>query len=156
MWEFECLFSSSLNYEDLLLRFFHMMDPGMCPNGLEDSTEETLFRLYRDESGDLNSGFDTGVLQMQVPYPMPDDPSSVSYVWSVVAAGMSFFGEDYAGFTRANIRGGSDMLDAENTEQYYNIGPTGRRARMQAAWATSGLARLLFDATSSWEKSDER
>lgn len=144
MWEFECMFDNSLSYEDALLRFLHMMDPGLCPNGIDDATEETTFRLYREGKDDLGAGYDRGMLQMQVPYPMSD--GRVSYVWSNVFVGMSFFGEEFSKNSRPNVRGASDMLDAENTNSYYGVSLSKDKSRDRAAWATSGEGRPAMDS----------
>lgn len=138
MWEFECMFDNSLNYEDSLLRFLHFVNPELCPNGIDDETEDKHFRLYRDGPNDLGAGFDRGMLQMQVPYPMSD--GRISYVWSNVFVGMSFFGEDWSHNTRPNVSGASDMLDAENTVSYNGVRLSKDKAENRTAWATASEA----------------
>ena len=149
MWEFECMFEQGLNYEDGLLRFLHAVNPGkregsnepvgFCPNGIDDMSENYLFRLYRDGSGDA-SGYDAGVLQMQVPHKMSN--GNTAYVWDNVYIGMSFFGEDFSGFTRPNIDGASTFLDGMNTMSYYGMQLDERSARLRAIWATSEYGRM--------------
>ena len=142
MWEFEAMFDQGINYEDSLLRFLHFMDPGFCPNGIDDMGEQYTFRLYRDADGS-HDGYDNGVLQMQVPHQMTD--GRTSYLWDNVYIGMSFFGEDYSGFSRPNIDGASNFLDAMNTMSYYGAQLDERSARFRAMWATADIGRLPRD-----------
>lgn len=144
MWEFECMFDNSMNYEDSLLRFLHFVNPELCPDGIDDATEDTYFRLYRDGKDDLGAGFDRGMLQMQVPFPMSD--GRISYIWSNVFVGMSFFGEEYSANSRPNVNGSSDMLDAENTMSHYGKPLSKDKSRKRAAWATAGYGRVPMDA----------
>lgn len=138
MWEFECMFESSLAYEDSLLRYMHMLNPQLCPNGIDDMTEETWFRLYRDESGNAE-GYDKGVLQMLVPH--HDSKGNKIGLWQNVYAGMSFFGEDYTGSSRANIDGADNMLDAANTVSLYGRQQKGQSAKRRFLWSTSAYGR---------------
>lgn len=138
MWEFECMFETGLQYEDSLLRFLHFVNNDLCPNGLDDDTEDKHFRLYR-EGDDLASGYNRGMLQMQVPFPMSD--GRTSYVWSNVFVGMSFFGEEWSGNSRPNVSGASDMLDAENTMSYYGVKLNKRKSEVRSAYATAGYGR---------------
>jgi hypothetical protein len=141
MWEFEAMFEQGLNYEDMLLRFLHTMDPTFCPSGVEDDGEY-LFRLQRD-GADLAHDYDAGVLQMQVPHRM--STGEVRYLWENVYIGMSFFGEDYSGFSRPNINGASNFLDAMNTMSYYGMELDEKAARFRAMWATADIGRLPKD-----------
>jgi hypothetical protein len=59
---------------------------------------------------------------------------------------MSFFGEEWSGNGRPNVSGASDMLDAENTEQYYKMPLSDAKKRLRGAWATSGIGRPSEDA----------
>lgn len=145
MWEFECMFENSLYYEDMLLRYLNHMIENFCPSSTEDATEDTLFRLHR-ENGDLSSGFDKGVLQMKVPYPTMN--GNLSYIWSNVYVGMSFFGEDWSGNSRPNVRGASDTLDAENTNSYYGMELSKEKFRLRGTWSTAELARPYADSGS--------
>lgn len=142
MWEFECMFENSLSYEDMLLRYLNFMMPGLCPSGIDDASEDKLFRLYR-ENGDLGSGFDMGMLQMEVPYPTAD--GRTSYIWSNVYVGMSFFGEDWSGNSRPNVRGASDTLDAENTNSYYGMELSDEKFLERGIWSTADQARPPAD-----------
>ena len=141
MWEFEAMFDQGLNYEDGLLRFLHTMDPTFCPSGIDDPGSYT-FRLAHDGDG-LAQGYDSGVLQMQVPHRMSD--GSTSYLWDNVYIGMSFFGEDYSGFSRPNVDGASNFLDAMNTMSYYGAQLDEPSARFRAMWASADLGRLPRD-----------
>lgn len=141
MWEFEAMFDQGLNYEDGLLRFLHTMDPTFCPSGVDDPGSYT-FRLAHDGDG-LAQGYDSGVLQMQVPHRMAN--GSISYLWDNVYIGMSFFGEDYSGFSRPNVDGASNFLDAMNTMSYYGAQLDEKAARFRAMWASADLGRLPRD-----------
>lgn len=141
MWEFEAMFDQGLNYEDGLLRFLHTMDPTFCPSGIDDPGSYT-FRLAHDGEG-LAQDYDSGVLQMQVPHRMSD--GSMSYLWDNVYIGMSFFGEDYSGFSRPNVDGASNFLDAMNTMSYYGAQLDEPSARFRAMWASADLGRLPRD-----------
>lgn len=141
MWEFEAMFDQGLNYEDSLLHFLHTMDDKFCPNGIDDMGDYN-FRLYRDGSGSA-AGYDNGVLQMQVPHQMGD--GSMAYVWDNVYIGMSFFGEDYSGFSRPNVSGASNFLDAMNTMSYYGKQLDETSARFRAMWATADIGRMPRD-----------
>jgi hypothetical protein len=148
MWEFEAMFDQGLTYEDGLLRFLHSMDRGLCPNGIDDLSDgpddssRYLFRLARSGDGPA-SGYDNGVLQMQVAHPMPD--GRISYVWDNVYIGMSFFGEDFSGFSRPNIDGASNFLDAMNTGTYHGIQLDEHSSYVRAMWASSDLAHIAKD-----------
>ena len=141
MWEFEAMFDQGLRYEDSLLHFLHTMDPTFCPDGIDDMGNY-LFRLYRDGNGSA-AGYDNGVLQMQVPHRMAN--GSISYLWDNVYIGMSFFGEDYSGFSRPNVDGASNFLDAMNTMSYYGAQLDESSARFRAMWASADLGRLPHD-----------
>ena len=141
MWEFEAMFDQGLNYEDGLLRFLHTLDSTFCPSGIDDPGNYT-FRLAHDGDG-LAQGYDSGVLQMQVPHRMSD--GSTSYLWDNVYIGMSFFGEDYSGFSRPNVDGASNFLDAMNTMSYYGAQLDEQSARFRAMWASADLGRLPRD-----------
>ena len=142
MWEFEAMFDQGLNYEDGLLKFLHFMDPTFCPNGVDDMREGYLFRLYRDSNGNAE-GYDAGVLQMQVPHRMSN--GSMAYLWDNVYIGMSFFGEDYSGFSRPNVDGASNFLDAMNTMSYYGAQLDEQSARFRAMWASADIGRVPRD-----------
>lgn len=142
MWEFEAMFDQGTHYEDSLLRFLHTMDPTLCPNGLDDDGDSYTFRLKRDGKG-LAQGYDSGVLQMQVPHRMAD--GQMSYVWDNVYIGMSFFGEDYSGFSIPNIDGASNFLDAMNTMAYHGVQLDEISARFRAMWATADIGRVIRD-----------
>lgn len=141
MWEFEAMFDQGLNYEDGLLRFLHTMDPTLCPESMDDGGEY-MFRLYRDSRGN-SDGYDVGVLQMQVPHRLSD--GSMSYLWDNVYIGMSFFGEDYSGFSRPNVDGASNFLDAMNTMSYYGTQLDERATRFRAMWASADIGRRPRD-----------
>jgi hypothetical protein len=152
MWEFEAMFDQGLNYENDLLRYLHAMMPDFCPNGVNDTRSDCLFRLARDndsqdDNAPLATGFNRGVLQMQVPYELPagflgkNSPSQTRYLWANVYVGLSFFGEEYSGFSRPNIDGASNYLDAMNTAAYYGNELDERRARQRKEWATSDMGR---------------
>ena len=142
MWEFEAMFDRGSTYEDGLLRFLHSMDEGLCPDGIDDMGDGYLFRLYRDPSGQA-SGYDNGVLQMRAPFRLSD--GSTSYIWCTVNIGMSFFGEDYSGFSRPNVSGASNFLDAMNTMSYHGVELDEQASRFKAMWASAGLGRIPHD-----------
>jgi hypothetical protein len=142
MWEFEAMFDQGINYENQLLRFLHSMMPGFCPDGIDDMREDYLFRLYRDEKGE-SLGYERGVVQMRVPHKRAN--GNTSWVWDNVSIGMSFFGEDYSGFSRPNIDGASNFMDAMNTASHYGNELDARDARVRATWATSGIGRRPRD-----------
>lgn len=141
MWEFEAMFDQGLNYEDSLLRFLHIMDPKLCPDGVDDSGDY-LFRFARD-GNDLAKGYNSGVLQMQVPHRLSD--GRTIYLWDNVYIGMSFFGEDYSGFSRPNIDGASNFLDGMNTMSYYGVELDKQSAHHRAMWATADIGRVPKD-----------
>lgn len=154
MWEFEAMFDLSLAYEDDLLKFLHLMDPDLCPNGLEDDRDDReaqnmvkpyIFRLARDPELGPNgesriaSGYDEGVLQMLVPYTFKGE---TRWVRNNVYVGRSFFGEDFSGFSRPNVEGSSLFLDAAMTEAYYGAQLDDERNRIRHKWATSNIGRI--------------
>lgn len=141
MWEFEAMFDQGIHYEDSLLRFLHSMDEKFCPNGVDDDGEY-LFRLARDGEG-LARDYNNGVLEMSCPYPLDD--GSVAYLWANVYTGMSFFGEDYSGFSRPNVDGASNFLDAMNTMSYLGAQLDETSARYRAMWASSDIGRIARD-----------
>ena len=155
MWEFEAMFDQGLNYEDGLLRFLRFVNPkntpdgpDFCPNGIEDATNDTLFRLYQ-QGNVVAQGYDRGVLQMRVPHKHED--GGMAYMWDNVYIGMSFFGEEYSGFFRPNVNGASNFLDGMNTMSMYGVRLDPESARHRADWATSDIARLPHD-NGSYEK----
>ena len=140
MWEFEAMFDQGVTYEDSLLHFLHTMDPGLCPDGIEDGGDSYLFALARDkDDGGLAKGFDSGVLQMKVPHAMAD--GRTFYIRDNVYIGMSFFGEDYTGFSRPNINGASNFLDAMCTLSYYGVELDEPSVKRMVAWASSEIGR---------------
>lgn len=143
MWEFEAMFEQGVNYENDLLRFLHFMDPRLCPNGIGDNSQECLFRLYHNPDGSIAEGYDTGVLQMRVPHRRND--STVTYVWDNVYVGMSFFGDDFSGFSRPNVEGASTLLDANNTMAYYGAELDDGMEHERMMWATSDIGRIPRD-----------
>lgn len=135
-WEFEAMFERGMEYENCLLKFLHSMDPTLCPDGFDDESGDTCtFRLKPDAKD-----FDYGVLEMEVPYPLPD--GRVAYLWANVYIGMSFFGEEYSGFSRPNVDGASNFLDAMNTYSQYGAELDERQSRFRNMWATSDLGRV--------------
>lgn len=142
MWEFEAMFEHSLSYEDSLLQFLNYMDPSFCPSGIEDTSESYLFRLYRDEDGS-SEGYDRGVLQMLVPH--RNSSGGITYLWDNVYIGMSFFGEDYSGFSRPNVDGSSNFLDGTNTMAYYGAELDKQDTLLRSKWATSDMGRVPRD-----------
>lgn len=143
IWQYECMFSNSLSYENALLKFLHLMNPSLCPNGIDDDTSDTLFRLYREPNGDLGAGFDRGALQVEVPFAMED--GRIAYLWTHIDVDLAFFGQEYSGNSMPNVRGASDLLDAENTASYYGVTLSKSKERRRAAWATSGEGHFVRD-----------
>jgi len=134
MWEFDAMFEQGLNYENCLLRFLHLMDDKLCPNGLDD-TREYLFRLNPD-----GQGYDRGCLEMEAPFPLSNNRTG--YVWATPYIGLSFFGEDFSGFSRPNVDGASNFLDAANTMSYLGIELDDYSAKTSTMWATADQGRL--------------
>lgn len=146
MWEFEAMFEQGLSYEDHLLKFLHFVNPTpegsyvsqFCPDGIEDTTTDALFRLYQ-VGGEIAQDYDRGVLQMRVPH--RGDDGKLVYAWDNVYIGLSFFGEEYSGFSRPNVDGSSNFLDGMNTMSMYGKSLDGFSARQRALWATSDISR---------------
>lgn len=148
MWEFEAMFEQGLNYEDGLLKFMHFVNPigsnthgsvtNFCPNGIEDNSQNVLFRL-QGSNGQIAEDYDRGVLQMRVPHKMSD--GRMAYAWDNVSIGMSFFGEEYSGFSRPNVEGASTFLDGMNTMSMYRVRLREDEARHRYEWASSDQAR---------------
>ena len=146
-WEFEAMFEGSIRYEDALLCFLNTMNDqfvsrtgvSLCPNGIDDDSEEHLFRLSRDADG-----YDRGILECKSPLPS-DDGRSVAYIWTRVYGGYGFFGEDQSVFSRPNIDGASNFLDAMNTYSYFGARLKGKSARERMNWATSNIGRVKRD-----------
>jgi hypothetical protein len=141
MWEFEAMFEQGINYEDSLLHFLHSMHPDFCPDGLEDTSEDHTFRLKK-EGEEIAKGYDRGVLEMQVPY---EYKGNIVYKWANVYVGMSFFSDDYSGFSRPNVEGASVMLDGMNTMSYYGIQLDQAAVYDRADWATSDYGAIPRD-----------
>ncbi len=146
MWEFEAMFDQGLNYEDGLLRFLAFVNPidpnehvkQFCPNGIEDTTSDAFFRLYQ-ENGKIAEGYDRGVLQIRVPH---RTDNGIAYAWDNVYVGLSFFGEEYSGFSRPNVDGASNFLDGMNTMSMYKKRLYGIDNAARARWASSDIARM--------------
>lgn len=138
MWEFEAMFEQSYNYEDDLLAFLHMMNPSLCPSSIEDYDDKYVFRVSRD-----SDGYKAGVLEMQAPFPLNDQ--YVSYKWANVYTAPSFFGEDQSAFSRPNVDGASNFLDAMNTMSYLGVRLNETDARNRALWASSDIGRIHRD-----------
>jgi hypothetical protein len=160
MWEFEAMFEQGLNYEDSLLRFLYFVNPidpdgrvkQFCPNGIDDTTNEALFRLYQ-EGGQVAQGYDRGVLQMRVPHRLDD--GRMAYAWDNVYIGLSFFGEEYSGFSRPNVDGASNFLDGMNTMSMYGKRLSGTEAKSRAEWATGDIGRDYPHSNGSIERVSE-
>ena len=144
MWEFEAMFSGGINYENDLLHFLHAMNPGLCTDGITEVENEDKPPLFRPIL-DRDDIYQHGVLQMQVPFAYHGDEvlergkqmsgrsriedGTVGYTWSNVYIGISFFGEDYSGFSRPNVDGSSNFLDAAMTAGYYGLRPNNAEQR---------------------------
>lgn len=104
-WEFECMFETSKEYQDNLLKFLSSMDGQLCPSSTEDAREDLIFRVKPD-------GHD---MQMQVPH---KDSKGTYYSWVNAYAGWSFFNfNDFTGKSQVNVNGFSDTLDAIATHE---------------------------------------
>lgn len=104
-WEFECMFETSKEYQDNLLKFLNSMDDRLCPSSTEDTREDLIFRVKPD-------GHD---MQMQVPH---KDSKGTYYSWVNAYAGWSFFNfNDFTGKSQVNVNGFSDTLDAIATHE---------------------------------------
>lgn len=125
-WEFECMFETSKEYQDNLLKFLSSMDRELCPSSTDDPREDLIFRVNPD-------GHD---MQMQVPH---TDSMGVYYSWVNAYAGWSFFNfNDFTGKSQVNVNGFSDTLDAIATHEL-----AGRQAVSKAYRAM--LERSLSD-----------
>lgn len=150
MWEFEAMFEQGMMYEDGLLKFMRFINPisetsgssgikYFCPDGIDDSsTDGVLFRLYQTD-GEIAKDYDRGILQMRVPHKLSS--GQIAYAWDNVSIGMSFFGEEYSGFSRPNIDGASNFLDGMNTMSMYGKRLRGDEAKHRFEWASSDFAR---------------
>lgn len=138
MWEFEAMFDQGLSYEDGLLRFLHFMDDTFCPNGIDDAETDYLFALQH-EGGEMAKDYNHGVLQMRVPHAIGN--GMIAYMWDNVYIGMSFFGEEYSGFSRPNVDGASNFLDGMNTMSMYGKRLDSTSARHRSEWATADIGR---------------
>jgi hypothetical protein len=161
MWEFECMFEQGLNYEDGLLRFLSFVNPiapgskvkNFCPNGITDNSNDCLFRLQQDANGEIEQGYDRGVLQMRIPHKNQIANGVMSYTWGNVSIGKSFFGEEYSGFSRPNVAGASLFLDGMNTMSMYGKRLKPSLQRQRNYWATADIGRVR--GNSSMEVTEE-
>lgn len=135
MWEFKAMFELGMSYEDNLLHFLHTMDSELCPDNLDDEGDDYLYRLSK------KSGYDFGVLEVKAPFPMED--GRTLYFWATPTLGLSFFGEEYSGFSRPNVNGASNFMDAMNTYSYKGVRLDERSERFMNMWATSDLGRRM-------------
>ncbi|MCR4870350.1 MAG: hypothetical protein K5859_03510 [Atopobiaceae bacterium] len=162
-WEFEAMFEQGLNYEDGLLRFMHActrdfhpndMCRGFCPNGIDDDGEY-LFRLAKDDSGNMARDYDYGVLQMKAPFKNSGNSrydGKTAYIWATVYIGQPFFGEDSSALSRSNIDGASRHLDAANTQGLQGMEYDEHTEKMRLGWATSDQGRRPWGANAiSWD-----
>lgn len=132
-WEFECMFSATDAYQDQLMRFLHSMNPKLCAESIDDSSEGHLFRCMPCDGKDP---FSTHCMAMEVPH--RDPRGGWYYNWENVYAGWSFINfNDFSGAHKINVNGSSDALDAVATLALANRIPSMDEYR---AWLRSAMS----------------
>lgn len=139
MWEFETTLDPRLDYEDDLLHFFHTMNSQLCPDGIDDITEDHYFRMWRnDRTGDA-TGYDRGQVQMELP--VKDSSGNWYWLWHNVYEGRGFLAKQTTMLGRPNVTTAKFNPSAAHAMSYTHFGLTFDK-RMESAmlnWALSGM-----------------
>lgn len=104
--EWDAFMDTSYNFEDAVLKFFHMAHKGLCPDGIEGDSTHTLFKPS------LSSGDEYGVLKMLVPH-FDDDGVEYKKLENVYIS-LGFFGDDFSGIKRVSANAAGKSIDALN------------------------------------------
>lgn len=93
-YEFELLIDIDHEWEDGMLKAFNHLNPDFCPNGIDDASENHLFRCCQGDD------FNLGVLQMQVEWKSGEKSG---YTWENVYGSFAFFGENVSMTERPSL-----------------------------------------------------
>lgn len=130
-WEYECMFGTSPEYQEGLLKFLNSMNDELCPSSLTDGDESKIFRVNQKDH----------CMQMQVPH--KNGRKGYYYSWVNVYAGWSFFNfNDFTGAHRPNINGYSDTLDAIATHQLSGRAAANHEYRVMLERSLSDLGEV--------------
>lgn len=99
-YEFELMVSVDYAWQDNYLKLMHRLNPDFCPNGIDDATDNHLFRCCQDADDNAYC------MQMQVPWL---SGTKSGYTWENVYASWAFFGDD----TSLTKRAGLSAADVE-------------------------------------------
>jgi uncharacterized phage-like protein YoqJ len=111
--EFECFMDTSLNFQNALMKFMHMVNPTLCPESIDGNSEDTLFKPVTN-----NTAEDYGVLQMLVPH--YDTEGKEYKVPENVYLSFGFFGEEFSGFKKVNFNAFTRSIDSLNVSNNMN------------------------------------
>lgn len=99
-YEFELMLSVDYEWQNNYLKLMNKLNPAFCPAGLDDASENHLFRCCQE------SGPNAYCMQMQVPW---KSGAKSGYTWENVYASWAFFGDD----TSLTKRAGLSAADVE-------------------------------------------
>lgn len=144
--EFDMLFKPSFRYQNDLMTFLHSMMPTLCPESINDESEDYLFKPCKDK------GWSYGSLQQQVPR-LDADGNVKTYTWENVYTSFGFFSDDYSGFHSPGVDGADIMMqELAVAVQNGKVGNEGRLLGSFMDWAFSDAAPA--PKPTSWRAED--
>lgn len=146
--EFDMLFKPSFRYQNDIMTFLHSMMPTLCPESINDDSEDYLFKPCKDK------GWSYGCLQQQVPR-LDADGNVKTYTWENVYTSFGFFSDDYSGFHSPGVDGADIMMqELAVAVQNGKVGNEGRLLGEFMDWAFSDAAPA--PKPTSWRAEDMR
>ena len=146
--EFDMLFKPSFRYQNDLMTFLHSMMPTLCPESINDESEDYLFKPCKEK------GWSYGALQQQVPR-LDADGNVKTYTWENVYTSFGFFSDDYSGFHSPGVDGADIMMqELAVAVQNGKVGDEGRLLGSFMDWAFSDAAPA--PKPTSWRAEDMR
>lgn len=138
-WEFSCMFEQNYKYQDMWMKFHHLMDKELCPNGFEDpeiTGKELFLPVMNKENFEEH-----GVMRMMIPRRSADNPNEIFWLRGCVFSGWSFFGEDFSAMKRPSVNGSESTMETQVTMFLAGENPSnGEELRNQLKWGLSDLA----------------
>lgn len=144
--EFDMLFKPSFRYQNDLMTFLHSTMPTLCPESINDESEDYLFKPCKEK------GWSYGALQQQVPR-LDADGNVKTYTWENVYTSFGFFSDDYSGFHSPGVDAADIMMqELAVAVQNGKIGDEGRLLGSFMDWAFSDAAPA--PKPTSWRAED--
>jgi len=153
-WEFSCMFEQSYKYQDMWMKFHHMMDADLCPNGFNDlnATGDELFSPVVNK----DSFEEHGVMRMLIPRRSWYNPNKIFWKRGCVFTGWSFFGEDFSAMKKPSVNGSESTMETQVTTFLAGINPSdGDELRRIMQYSQSDLSEIENAAMYSMDMEQE-